>query len=124
MDEKSRQTPAWRSPAIPNIRPALRWILKAKPQREQGLRKPFGESPEGIWAAEHCAEYGFIIRYPKGKTKITGYIYEPWHLRYVGKEAAQEITEMGVTFEEYIATVRSERIQWLQEETQYDKQNP
>ena len=44
--------------------------------------------------------------------------------RYVGKEAAQEITEMGVTFEEYIATVRSERIQWLQEETQYDKQNP
>ena len=82
------------------------------------------KSPEGIWAAEHCAEYGFIIRYPKGKTNITGYIYEPWHLRYVGKEAAQEITEMGVTFEEYIATVRSERIQWLQEETQYDDQNP
>ena len=88
------------------------------------MTESFGESPDGIWAAEHCAEYGFIIRYPKGKTKITGYIYEPWHLRYVGKEAAQEITELGVTFEEYIAMVRSDRIQWLQEETQYDEQNP
>ena len=98
--------------------------IEGETTKGTGLTEAFGESPEGIWAAEHCAEYGFIIRYPKGKTKITGYIYEPWHLRYVGKEAAQEITEMGVTFEEYIATVRSERIQWLQEETQYDKQNP
>ena len=76
------------------------------------------------WMREHCAEYGFIIRYPKDKTKITGYIYEPWHLRYVGREAAQEITALDVTFEEYIAMVRSDRIQWLQEETQYDDQNP
>lgn len=79
-----------------------------------GLTEEFGESPEGIWVAEHCHEYGFIIRYSKGKTRITGYIYEPWHLRYVGKEAAQEITELGVTFEEYILMVRSDRIQWLE----------
>lgn len=80
-----------------------------------GLVEAFGESPEGIWLAERCHEYGFIIRYPKDKTHITGYIYEPWHIRYVGKEAASEITEMGVTFEEYIAQLRADRIRWLDE---------
>lgn len=80
-----------------------------------GLVEAFGESPEGIWLAEHCHEYGFIIRYPKDKTHITGYIYEPWHIRYVGKEAASEITEMGVTFEEYIVQLRADRIRWLDE---------
>ena len=98
--------------------------IEGETTKGTGLTEAFGESPEGIWAAEHCAEYGFIIRYPKDKTKITGYIYEPWHLRYVGREAAQEITALDVTFEEYIAMVRSDRIQWLQEETQYDDQNP
>ena len=74
--------------------------------------------------AEHCAEYGFIIRYPKGKTNITGYIYEPWHLRYVGKEAAAEITELGFTFEEYILALRAERIETMQEETRYEQVDP
>ena len=58
-------------------------------------------SPEGIWLAAHCAEYGFIIRYPQGKEEITGYMYEPWHVRYVGKELAAELTENGLTLEEY-----------------------
>lgn len=61
----------------------------------------FGNTPEGMWLAEHCAEYGFIIRYPKGKDEITGYKYEPWHIRYVGKEWALKITESGLCFEEY-----------------------
>ena len=78
-----------------------------------GLTEAFGHSPEGIWLAEHCHEYGFIIRYPEGKTNITGYIYEPWHVRYVGCEAAQEIVDLGVTFEEYILLVRGDRVQWL-----------
>ena len=78
-----------------------------------GLTEKFGESPEGIWVAEHCHEYGFIIRYPEGKTKITGYIYEPWHLRYVGKEHAQRIAELDVTFEEYILMLRGERVEFL-----------
>lgn len=78
-----------------------------------GLTDAFGESPEGIWVAEHCAEYGFIIRYPKDKTHITGYIYEPWHIRYVGVEAAKEITELGVTLEEYILMIRGERVDIL-----------
>lgn len=79
-----------------------------------GLVEDFGETPEGIWLAEHCHEYGFIIRYPKGKTDITGYIYEPWHIRYVGKEAAAEIAALDVTFEEYILMVRGDRIRMLE----------
>lgn len=79
-----------------------------------GLTEAFGESPEGIWLAEHCHEYGFIIRYPKGKTAITGYIYEPWHVRYIGKEAAQEVASLGVTFEEYLLMIRGERVEGLE----------
>lgn len=54
------------------------------------------------WLKEHCDEYGFILRYPNGETEITGIIYEPWHFRYVGKEAAKEITEAELTLEEYV----------------------
>lgn len=81
-----------------------------------GLTNAFGETPEGIWVAEHCAEYGFIIRYPKDKTNITGYIYEPWHIRYVGVEAAKEIMKRGITLEEYILIVRGDRIEFLKGE--------
>ena len=66
------------------------------------LKQNFIEYPEGIWINNHCSEYGFIIRYPKGKTGITGYSYEPWHLRYVGVDVAKEITEKGLTLEEYL----------------------
>ena len=55
------------------------------------------------WLYEHCDEYGFIVRYPNGKTDITGIIYEPWHFRYVGEEAAKVIMENGITLEEYLA---------------------
>lgn len=78
-----------------------------------GLVADFGETPEGIWLAENCHEYGYIIRYPKGKTSITGYVYEPWHIRYVGKAAAKEIKLLDVTFEEYILMVRGDRITYL-----------
>lgn len=54
------------------------------------------------WLKEHCWEYGFILRYPNGKTDITGIIYEPWHFRYVGEEAAEVITKAGITLEEYL----------------------
>lgn len=59
------------------------------------------ETPEAQWLAANCWKYGFILRYPPEKSDITGIIYEPWHYRYVGKEAAKEITEQGVTLEEY-----------------------
>ena len=50
---------------------------------------------------ETLPDYGFILRYPEGKEAITGYDYEPWHLRFVGKEAAKEIMDAGLTLEEY-----------------------
>ena len=60
-------------------------------------------TPESIWLREHCAEYGFIIRYTQGDEAITGYSYEPWHLRYLGKDHAKACTELGFTYEEYHA---------------------
>lgn len=81
-----------------------------------GLVDDFGETLEGKWLAQHCHEYGYIIRYPKGKSNITGYIYEPWHIRYVGKEAAAEIHALDITFEEYILLKRAERISWIKGE--------
>ncbi len=54
------------------------------------------------WLIKHCAEYGFILRYPTDKSEITGIGYEPWHYRYVGKEAAKEIMERGICLEEYL----------------------
>lgn len=55
------------------------------------------------WLVSHCAEYGFILRYPNEKTEITGIIYEPWHFRYVGKEAAAEIMGQKICLEEYLS---------------------
>lgn len=57
---------------------------------------------ENQWLREHCSEYGFILRYPKGKEDITEVDYESWHFRYVGREAAKIMTEQGLTLEEYV----------------------
>lgn len=57
------------------------------------------------WLMEHCWEYGFILRYPEGKTSVTGIIYEPWHYRYVGVELAQELHELDLTLEEYLQSL-------------------
>ncbi|EXF26193.1 hypothetical protein BG28_01155 [Nesterenkonia sp. AN1] len=61
----------------------------------------FAETPEGQWVAEHAADHGFVIRYLEGAEQITGYEFEPWHLRYVGEETAQEVSAEGLTLEEY-----------------------
>lgn len=66
------------------------------------LSYDYGETAAGKWLHQHCHEYGFIIRYPKDKEKITGYVYEPWHIRYVGKSTAKTIYQKGVTLEEYL----------------------
>ncbi len=58
------------------------------------------------WLKEHCAEYGFIHRFPEGKEDVTGVMYEPFHFRYVGVEAAQYITENGLVLEEFVALYR------------------
>lgn len=54
------------------------------------------------WMRAHCADYGFILRYPSGKEQETGVTFEPWHFRYVGKDAARTIMDDGITFEEYM----------------------
>ena len=61
----------------------------------------FTGSTQAAWLAKHCADYGFILRYPEGKTDKTGYNAESWHIRYVGKELAQAITNSGLCLEEY-----------------------
>lgn len=60
-------------------------------------------TPLSIWMAANSAQYGFILRYPKNKTDLTGVMYEPWHFRYVGKEAAAYIVSKGLTLEEFVA---------------------
>lgn len=67
----------------------------------KGLDVAFGQSPEGLWVTQNAHRFGFIIRYPEDKANITGYIWEPWHLRYVGKDISSDIFEKGLTFEEY-----------------------
>ena len=62
----------------------------------------FGQTEEAVWLADHCADYGFIIRFPDGKEDITGYQYEPWHIRYVGVDIAREIMSQGLCLEEYL----------------------
>jgi D-alanyl-D-alanine carboxypeptidase len=66
------------------------------------LEQSFGATVEGKWLAAHCAAFGFIIRYPDGKETITGYAYEPWHIRYVGTAMASEIMSKGLTLEQYL----------------------
>ena len=62
----------------------------------------FAKTKLGIWLNEHCEEYGFILRYPDGKTDITGVNFEPWHFRYVGMEAATYIMDNGLCLEEFL----------------------
>lgn len=66
------------------------------------LTAAFGETEAGKWLAKNAHEFGFIIRYKKGKEDITGYNYEPWHIRYVGVDVANEIENSGITLEEYL----------------------
>lgn len=65
------------------------------------LETCFKNTASGIWAANNAHKYGFVIRYPKGKEAITGYQYEPWHLRYLGMAEATAVFNSGKTLEEY-----------------------
>ena len=71
--------------------------------RQHPMRWPFDTSVEGVWMREHCHNYGFILRYPKRQSQIFGFAYEPWHLRYVGKDVAKRIHDEDITFDEYYA---------------------
>ncbi len=65
-------------------------------------QESFKNKPEAKWLADNCYRFGFILRYPEGKTDITGITYEPWHFRFVGRDAATEMHEQGFTLEEYM----------------------
>lgn len=62
----------------------------------------YADTEEGKWLAENCHKYGFIIRYPKGMEHITGYTFEPWHIRYLGKSTAKLVRDSGLTLEEFL----------------------
>ena len=69
--------------------------------RKCELQDCFADTPEGKWLAENSYKYGFIIRYPKDKQNVTGYIYEPWHVRFIGSELSNEVTKSGLTLEQF-----------------------
>lgn len=62
----------------------------------------FADTKEGKWILRNCYKYGFIIRYPADKEDVTGYMWEPWHIRYLGKETAQAVYDSGLCLEEYL----------------------
>jgi zinc D-Ala-D-Ala carboxypeptidase len=61
----------------------------------------FASTAEGQWVAANAYKYGFVVRYPQGKQAVTGYIYEPWHIRYLGKDLAKAVYDSGQTLEEF-----------------------
>lgn len=75
------------------------WLVAGK-----GLTTDFAKDPAAIWLKEHASKFGFILRYPEDKTEITGIGFEPWHYRFVGKEAATVIMSGKICLEEYLAS--------------------
>jgi len=68
-----------------------------------GVRPEFADSQEGKWVLKNASKYGFLMSYPEGKERVTGYVYEPWHYRYVGREVAQTIRGKKLTVNEWLA---------------------
>ena len=71
------------------------------PSENYELEETFALTPEGKWLSTYASHYGFILRYPRGKESITGFPYEPWHIRYVGEPLAPYLSLTGLTLEEY-----------------------
>ncbi len=82
----------------------------SSPSMAFGLGQSYGKTKEGIWLAENAHRYGFVVRYPDGKENITGYTYEPWHIRYFGTSLASYLYQTGLTYEEFIALQRGIKI--------------
>ena len=75
-----------------------------RPDDKCALQTCFGALPEGLWLEAHAYEYGFVVHYANGKEAVTGVGYEPWHLRFVGTNLAQELHRMGQTIDEFFGT--------------------
>lgn len=113
-DEVEKLTAQGYSEAAAKTEAATRVALPGTSEHQMGLAVDINDTqswgvdvsqeelPAIQWLMEHCYEYGFILRYPEGKTPVTGIIYEPWHFRYVGTELSMELKELGLTLEEYL----------------------
>lgn len=69
---------------------------------QTNFNESFGQTAEGVWLSQNAYKYGFVLSYPKGKEAVTGYSYEPWHYRYIGKENAQKMIGSGLILEEFL----------------------
>lgn len=80
----------------------LAFDIGEKGREDLWLTNEFGETEAGQWLAQNAHKYGFILRYPKGKEEITGFMHESWHFRYLEGDLATKVFEAGVTLEEYL----------------------
>ncbi len=78
-------------------------ILNYEWTEKDGMNEKFALEKEAVWMSEHCHEYGYILRYMDGKQDVTGIMFEPWHFRYVGKDAAAYIMQNALSLEEFTA---------------------
>lgn len=102
-DEKYAEEEAGKEVAVPGTSEhQLGLALDIVDSSYQTLDEKQEDTDVQRWLLKHSWEYGFILRYPTGKSDITGIIYEPWHYRYVGKEAAEQIHNANICLEEYL----------------------
>ncbi|MDR1664280.1 MAG: D-alanyl-D-alanine carboxypeptidase family protein [Clostridiales bacterium] len=85
------------------------------------LNGAFADTEAGRWIAEHCHEYGFVVRYAEEKTHITGIIFEPWHLRYVGRPHSSFMVENNLCLEEYAEYLDNNRLYVFWENVRYHR---
>ena len=97
---EKRGTPAPK-PGETDYQTGLAVTVVGKDWRTKTLTDKFADSREGKWLLKNASKYGFVIRYPKGKDKVTGWAYEPWHLRYVGVKAAKYMESNSMCLEEF-----------------------
>lgn len=102
MDRKEAEAKTAKSVAVPGTSEhELGLAVDITDIAEQKIVSGMEEQPVQQWLMKNCWKYGFILRYPEDKADITGIVYEPWHYRYVGKEAAKYIYDNQITLEEY-----------------------
>lgn len=106
-EKKTLQTTS--PPGCSEHQTGLAMDIEGETTKDSGLTIEFGDSPEGMWVAENCYRFGYIIRYKKEWTKVTGYTFEPWHIRYVGVEHAMAIKELDIPLEEYLVVLQEAR---------------
>ena len=97
---------AGQKPGETDYQTGLAVTVVGKGWKSKTLTADFADTKEGKWLIKHAAKYGFVLRYPQNKTDVTGWEYEPWHLRYVGVEAAAYMQENDLCLEELVALVQ------------------